>query len=107
MAALTPVSIVLLSCAGVGLLYRHTLLEAFPGVEDGMRSLGDRLRGRQRSSLYQVWLHDLYQALCNLFLPHSLMQSSSEWLRCCMEVSAQHSVLTIGDGQASMPFGAA
>lgn len=40
--------------AGVGLLYRQALLEAFPGVEDGMRSLGDRLRGRQRSSLYQV-----------------------------------------------------
>jgi hypothetical protein len=41
-------------CAGVGLLYRQALLEAFPGVEDGMRSLGVRLRGRQRSSLYQV-----------------------------------------------------
>ena len=41
-------------CAGVGLLYRQALLEAFPAVEDGMRSLGDRLRGRQRSSLYQV-----------------------------------------------------
>ena len=39
---------------GVGLLYRQALLEAFPGVEDSMRSLGDRLRGRQRSSLYQV-----------------------------------------------------
>ena len=41
---------------GVGLLYRQALLEAFPGVEHGMRSLGDRLRGRQRSSLYQVAL---------------------------------------------------
>lgn len=40
--------------AGVGLLYRQALLEAFPGVEEGVRSLGDRLRGRRRSSLYQV-----------------------------------------------------
>ena len=39
---------------GVGLLYRQALLEAFPGVEEGVRSIGDRLRGRQRGSLYQV-----------------------------------------------------
>ena len=38
----------------MGLLYRQALLEAFPGVEEGVRSLGDRLRGRRRSSLYQV-----------------------------------------------------
>ena len=36
------------------MLYRQALLEAFPGVEEGVRSIGDRLRGRQRGSLYQV-----------------------------------------------------
>ena len=45
-----------MASAGVGLLYRQALLEAFPGMEEGVRSTGDRLRGRQRSSLYQVSL---------------------------------------------------
>ena len=44
----------MVALAGVGLLYRQALLEAFPGVEEGVRSIGDRLRGRQRGSLYQV-----------------------------------------------------
>jgi hypothetical protein len=40
--------------AGVGVLYRQTLREAFPGVGDSVRDLGSRLRGRQRSALYQA-----------------------------------------------------
>lgn len=60
-----------MASAGVGLLYRQALLEAFPGVEEGVRSIGDRLRGRQRSSLYQVsfirflcYPFTLYTSLC-------------------------------------------
>ncbi len=40
--------------AGVGMLYRETLMDTFPAVGEGVRSLGDRLRGRQRGSLYQA-----------------------------------------------------
>lgn len=40
--------------AGVGVLYREALMDAFPAVEQGVRGLGNRLRGRQRGSLYQA-----------------------------------------------------
>ncbi|KAK9918751.1 hypothetical protein WJX75_006574 [Coccomyxa subellipsoidea] len=46
-------TVLLLGCVGVGVLYRQTLREAFPGVGDSVRDLGSRLRGRQRSALYQ------------------------------------------------------
>lgn len=43
-----------MAVAGVGMLYRETLMDAFPAVGEGVRGLGDRLRGRQRGSLYQA-----------------------------------------------------
>ncbi|BDA49076.1 probable Sushi, von Willebrand factor type A, EGF and pentraxin pentraxin domain-containing protein at C-terminar half [Coccomyxa sp. Obi] len=46
-------TVLLLGCFGVGILYREALMDAFPAVEQRVRGLGDRLRGRQRSSLYQ------------------------------------------------------
>ena len=54
----------MVALAGVGLLYRQALLEAFPGMEEGVRSIGDRLRGRQRSSLYQV---SFIRSICHPF----------------------------------------
>ena len=71
-------------------------MEAFPGVESGMRSLGNRLRGRQRSSLYQV-AQTVSAIMCIVFPTNHHVGDIALWPSFCKGISVYDRVWYLHD----------